>query len=86
MLARHVKSKPSIGNCVKRPTSLHLSHSSWELSVPLPLHSPRSTAFLPHRDLPSSSDLDDSECEEVRPGLAFDHNKSMLETLLAEGI
>ena len=55
-------------------------------SVPLPLSSPRSTTSSPHRDSPSSSDLDDSEDEEDRPDPAFDHIKSMLETLLAEGI
>lgn len=54
--------------------------------VPPPLHSPRSTTSSLHRDSPSSSDSEDSEDEGDKPDPTFDHIKSMLETLLAEGI
>jgi hypothetical protein len=54
--------------------------------VPPPQRSPRSTTSSPHRDSPSSSDSEDSEDEGDRPDPAFDHIKSMLEALLAEGI
>ena len=54
--------------------------------VPPPLQSPRSTTSSPHREPPLSSDSEDSEDEGDQPDPAFDHIKSMLETLLAEGI
>ena len=50
-----------------------------------PLRSPRSTTSS-HKDSPSSSDSEDSEDEGDQPDTTFDHIKSMLETLLAEGI
>ena len=54
--------------------------------VPPPLRSPRSTTSSPHGDSPSSSDSEDSEDEGDQPDSTFDHIKSMLESLLAEGI
>lgn len=53
--------------------------------VPPPLRSPRSTTSS-HGDSPSSSDSEDSEDEGDQADTTFDHVKSMLETLLAEGI